>query len=74
MFFCSPCILGMLWEVTDVDIDRMTTEFISNWIPSSAEKPWSDVDLAAWSKGSIGKFLTSTCFKINVKFTLRKKA
>ncbi|KAJ8684181.1 hypothetical protein QAD02_019973 [Eretmocerus hayati] len=50
---CSPCILGMLWEVTDGDIDRMTAEFMSRWIPSTAKRPWSDVNLVEWHRGSI---------------------
>ncbi|XP_014222062.1 separin [Trichogramma pretiosum] len=50
---CSPCILGMLWEVTDADIDKMTAEFISSWITSAAKRSWSDVNLSAWSKGVI---------------------
>ncbi|XP_014216044.1 separin [Copidosoma floridanum] len=50
---CSPCILGMLWEVTDGDIDRMTAEFMSKWIPSKVKKPWSDVDKVSWNRGLI---------------------
>ncbi|XP_076670629.1 extra spindle pole bodies like 1, separase [Andrena cerasifolii] len=52
----SPCVLGMLWEVTDGDIDKMTTNFISNWIPSSSDKRWTDVDINKWCAGS-QKFL-----------------
>ncbi|KAL6266836.1 hypothetical protein P5V15_003665 [Pogonomyrmex californicus] len=48
---CSPCLLGMLWEVTDVDIDKMTTNFMSNWIPSSSKKSWAEVDIDSWSSG-----------------------
>lgn len=48
----SPCVLGMLWEVTDGDIDKMTTNFISNWIPSSSDKRWTDVDINKWCAGS----------------------
>ncbi|KAG8036480.1 hypothetical protein G9C98_003802 [Cotesia typhae] len=47
----SPCILGMLWEVTDVDIDKMTANFISNWVPSSAPRPWTHVNLDKWVSG-----------------------
>ncbi|KAK0182022.1 hypothetical protein PV327_000194 [Microctonus hyperodae] len=49
---CSPNVLGMLWEVTDVDTDKMTTTFISNWIPSKASRPWHDIDLDQWSNGN----------------------
>lgn len=48
---CSACVLGMLWEVTDGDVDRMTASFISNWIPSPAERPWTDVNINKWSNG-----------------------
>ena len=54
----SPCVLGMLWEVTDGDIDKMTTNFISNWIPSSSGKRWTDVDINKWCAGN-QKFLKS---------------
>jgi hypothetical protein len=56
-FFFSPCILGMLWEVTDGDIDKMTAEFISNWISSTAKRSWADVNQALWHQGIIGKFI-----------------
>ncbi|KAK2582701.1 hypothetical protein KPH14_004975 [Odynerus spinipes] len=49
----SPCILGMQWEVTDSDIDKMTTNFISTWIPSSTERSWSRVDIDAWCHGNL---------------------
>ncbi|RLU20460.1 hypothetical protein DMN91_007070 [Ooceraea biroi] len=50
---CSPCLLGMLWEVTDADIDTMTANFMSNWIPSTAERSWTEVDIASWSSGTL---------------------
>lgn len=46
----------MLWEVTDGDIDKMTTEFMSKWIMSTAKRAWSDVDQSSWFSGVIGKF------------------
>ncbi|KAG7205214.1 hypothetical protein KM043_018299 [Ampulex compressa] len=49
----SPCVLGMLWEVTDADIDKMTANFISSWIPSSCDRPWSEVDTNAWCSGTL---------------------
>ncbi|CAK9799037.1 Espl1 [Anthophora quadrimaculata] len=54
----SPCVLGMLWEVTDADIDKMTTNFISNWIPSPTNRSWADVDINMWCAGTL-KFLKS---------------
>lgn len=55
----SPCVLGMLWEVTDADIDKMTANFISSWIPSSCSRPWSEVNLSAWCCGTL-KFLNDS--------------
>ncbi|XP_015437312.1 PREDICTED: separin [Dufourea novaeangliae] len=52
----SPCVLGMLWEVTDADIDKMTANFISNWIPSQLNRSWADVDINMWCAGTL-KFL-----------------
>lgn len=49
----SPCLLGMLWEVTDADIDKMTTDFMSNWIPSTSEKSWTEVNVKSWLSGSL---------------------
>ncbi|XP_043273474.1 separin [Venturia canescens] len=54
---CSPCMLGMLWEVTDGDIDRMTARFMSEWIPSDPGKSWSNVDINKWCEGIL-KFKT----------------
>ncbi|KAI4480693.1 hypothetical protein M0802_014165 [Mischocyttarus mexicanus] len=48
----SPCVLGMQWEITDSDIDKMTASFISTWIPSSPGRSWSHVDTDAWCKGN----------------------
>lgn len=40
----------MLWEVTDVDTDVLTSDFISYWIPSDAPVPWKYVDKMKWKK------------------------
>ncbi|KAJ8957970.1 hypothetical protein NQ318_001971 [Aromia moschata] len=46
----SPCVVGMLWEVTDLDTDILTTEFMSQWIPSTAPTHWKYVDKTKWKK------------------------
>ncbi|XP_003487939.2 separin [Bombus impatiens] len=61
----SPCVLGMLWEVTDADTDKMTTNFISNWIPSPLNRPWADVDINMWCAGTL-KFLKNRKSSQNV--------
>ncbi|KAK4885723.1 hypothetical protein RN001_001994 [Aquatica leii] len=45
---CSPCIVGMLWPVTDIDTDIVTTEFLSQWIPSKAETHWKLIEKKKW--------------------------
>ncbi|XP_043467216.1 separin [Leptopilina heterotoma] len=50
---CSPCNLGMLWEVTDGDCDKLTARFMSEWIPSERKEPWSSVDLTKWESGNL---------------------
>ncbi|CAH1276827.1 unnamed protein product [Diabrotica balteata] len=45
-----PCVLGMLWEVTDKSTDDLTTDFLSYWIPSTAPKYWKFVNKAKWQK------------------------
>lgn len=51
---CSPCLLGMLWEVTDLITDKMTAKLISRWIPSHDEnKEWKNVDQTQWNKGVV---------------------
>lgn len=48
----SPCVLGMLWPVTDLHTDLFTAELLSSWIPSEASIPWSEVDKSNWILGS----------------------
>ncbi|KAJ8912438.1 hypothetical protein NQ315_006105 [Exocentrus adspersus] len=53
-----PCMVGMLWEVTDLDTDVLTTEFMGQWIPSKAPIKWKYVDKTEWSKAEeIVKFV-----------------
>lgn len=56
MTACSPCVVGMLWEVTDYDTDIMSTDLISKWIPSNSEIHWNQIDKMKWNKGLVGKF------------------
>lgn len=48
--YFSPCMVGMLWEVTDLDTDILTTQFISLWIPSKTPVHWKYVDKTKWTK------------------------
>lgn len=55
IFGCfSPCIIGNLWEVTDLDTDILTTELLSTWIPNPGKVHWKNLDKTKWRKGEIG--------------------
>lgn len=43
----------MLWTVTDLDTDTVTTEFLSQWIKSKAQCPWKNVNKTQWHAGEI---------------------
>lgn len=59
---CSPCIVGMLWEVTDLDTDILATEFLSQWIPNS-KVHWKHLDKSKWKRGEKGEILNSKMTK-----------
>lgn len=44
----------MLWEVTDLEIDKVTSMFLGLFLPSKASKHWGDVSKSQWSNGIIG--------------------
>lgn len=46
--YSSPCVVGMLWTVTDVDTDTVTTSFLSQWIKSEAPHHWKYINKIAW--------------------------
>lgn len=50
---CSPCVVGMLWEVTDFDTDILSTDLIARWIPSNAKTHWSQIDKKLWNSGQV---------------------
>lgn len=41
----------MLWTVTDLDTDIVTTEFLSRWIKSNAPNHWKTVNKSQWQTG-----------------------
>lgn len=47
----SPCIIGNLWEVTDLEMDTLATEFLSLWIPNNKKTHWKKLDKTKWKKG-----------------------
>eukprot|EP00095_Tigriopus_kingsejongensis_P012131 maker-scaffold1116_size61586-snap-gene-0.9 protein:Tk12131 transcript:maker-scaffold1116_size61586-snap-gene-0.9-mRNA-1 annotation:"hypothetical protein LOTGIDRAFT_230378" len=34
----APCLLGFLWSVTDVDIDKWTVDFLEHWLGKEAKE------------------------------------
>ncbi|KAF5304771.1 hypothetical protein FQA39_LY09548 [Lamprigera yunnana] len=58
---CSPCVVGTLWAVTDIDTDLVTTEFLSQWIPSDSSTHWSLIDKKKWETG--GNFAANSTRK-----------
>lgn len=38
----------MLWVVTDIDTDVLTTNLLSLWIPNTKKQPWQLVDEKEW--------------------------
>lgn len=49
----------MLWTVTDIDTDLITTEFLSQLIPSTAPIQWKNVDKVQWQLGESNVLLFS---------------
>ncbi|KAL3285845.1 hypothetical protein HHI36_000365 [Cryptolaemus montrouzieri] len=45
-----PCLIGMLWVVTDVETDLLTTRLLSSWIPNSKKAHWQCVDQIEWAQ------------------------
>ncbi|XP_026332440.1 separin homolog sep-1-like, partial [Hyposmocoma kahamanoa] len=47
----SPMVVGMLWEVTDLEVDKVVSTLLSLYVPSTAPLPWAAVGKAKWSQG-----------------------
>ncbi|KAF9417442.1 hypothetical protein HW555_005445 [Spodoptera exigua] len=46
---CGPMVVGMLWEVTDLEVDKVISTLVSLYVPSDAPVPWQHVGKAKWS-------------------------
>ncbi|PZC82604.1 hypothetical protein B5X24_HaOG210048 [Helicoverpa armigera] len=44
-----PMVVGMLWEVTDLEVDKVVSTLLSLYVPSEAPLPWQSVGKAKWS-------------------------
>ncbi|CAG9103949.1 unnamed protein product [Plutella xylostella] len=49
----SPIVIGMLWEVTDLEVDKVVTSLLSLCVPSTAPVPWDQVGKARWGDGQL---------------------
>ncbi|KAM3959521.1 extra spindle pole bodies like 1, separase [Aphomia sociella] len=47
----SPMVVGMLWEVTDLEVDKMVSSLVALYVPSSATPAWPSVGKGKWSQG-----------------------
>lgn len=36
MCFYSPCVIGMLWNVTSLDADNLTRAMLNVWLPGNS--------------------------------------
>ncbi|GBP93553.1 hypothetical protein EVAR_90119_1 [Eumeta japonica] len=43
--------VGMLWEVTDLEVDKVVSTLLALCVPTSAPLPWESVGKAQWSNG-----------------------
>nr|XP_034827801.1 separin [Maniola hyperantus] len=48
-----PIVIGMLWEVTDLEVDKVVSTLLSLYVPSDAPVDWKHVGKAKWSQGII---------------------
>ncbi|VVC97061.1 unnamed protein product, partial [Leptidea sinapis] len=40
-----PIVVGMLWEVTDLEVDKLVSTLLSLYVPSTAQVDWKNVDV-----------------------------
>lgn len=45
----------MLWVVTDIDTDVLTTNLLSTWIPNTHKTPWQLIDEKEWIDKGTGE-------------------
>ncbi|XP_045503315.1 uncharacterized protein LOC123700208 [Colias croceus] len=48
-----PMVVGMLWEVTDLEVDKLVTSLLALALPSDARADWRTVGKAAWNQGQL---------------------
>lgn len=45
---CSPAVLGLIWHVTDLDLDRLTSKCLSSWLDLWSTARRADIDDNRW--------------------------
>ncbi|XP_045518099.1 separin isoform X2 [Pieris brassicae] len=48
-----PCVVGMLWEVTDLEVDKVVSTLVALSVSSKAPLDWKCVGKTKWSQGEI---------------------
>ncbi|CAK1541451.1 unnamed protein product [Leptosia nina] len=48
-----PCVVGMLWEVTDLEVDKVVSTLVALSVASEAPLDWRHVGKTKWSQGEI---------------------
>ncbi|CAH0714013.1 unnamed protein product, partial [Brenthis ino] len=46
-----PLVVGMLWEVTDLEVDKAVSTLLARAVAGAARAPWHRVGKAGWSRG-----------------------
>ncbi|XP_059053319.1 uncharacterized protein LOC131847699 [Achroia grisella] len=49
----SPMVIGMLWEVTDLEVDKMVSTLVALYVPSAVTPAWPSVGKTKWSQGQL---------------------
>lgn len=56
-------VVGMLWEVTDLEVDKVISTLLSLFVPSEAPVAWANVGKAKWSHGVLGKIYITISYR-----------
>ncbi|XP_041972055.1 separin [Aricia agestis] len=56
-----PVVVGMLWEVTDLEVDKVISRLLSLYVPTDAPVDWTSVGKEKWSMGQIDLSKSQKC-------------
>ena len=65
----APCLLGFLWNVTDLDLDTWTVQFLRHWLSneeasSSSSSERDFVRAAAQKRGAFARLLNGAALVV----------